>query len=92
MTDRATGPNIHFFGDTLDLGIIGGKAASLARMVSAGMPVPPGFSLTSDAYWTHLRQAGLGSKISERLADLVGSDPSVLTLSLIHISEPTRPY
>ena len=79
MADLATGPNIQFFGDTLDLRIIGGKAANLARLVLAGMPVPPGFSLTSDAYWTHLRQAGLGSKISARLADLVGSDPSALT-------------
>lgn len=78
MTDQAFGPNIQFFGDTLDLGVIGGKAASLARMASAGMPVPPGFSLTSNAYWAHLRQTGLDAGISQRLADLDGSDHSAL--------------
>lgn len=78
MTDQEYGPNIQFFGDTLDLGTIGGKAASLARMAAAGMPVPPGFSLTSDAYWAHLRQTGLETKITQRLANLDGSDPSAL--------------
>ena len=78
MTNPAQGPNIQFFGDTFDLGIIGGKAASLARMASAGMPVPPGFSLTSDAYRTHLQQTGLGDKISQTLANLDGSDPATL--------------
>lgn len=79
MTDPARGPNIQFFGDTLEVGIIGGKAASLARMVSAGMPVPPGFSLTADAYNTHLRQSGLDDKISQQLANLDGSDPAALS-------------
>ena len=78
MTNPAQGPNIQFFGDTFDLGIIGGKAVSLARMASLDMPVPPGFSLTSDAYNTHLRQSELDDRISQRLADLDGSDPSAL--------------
>jgi pyruvate,water dikinase len=78
MTNSSGGPNIQFFGDTYDLGIIGGKAASLARMAAAGMPVPPGFSVTSDAYLSHLNEAGLGDKIIHRVADLDGSDPSAL--------------
>jgi pyruvate,water dikinase len=28
----------------------GGKGASLARMAAAGLPVPPGFHVTTDAY------------------------------------------
>jgi phosphoenolpyruvate synthase/pyruvate phosphate dikinase len=31
--------------DALDVGQFGGKAASLARSLQAGLPVPPGFAL-----------------------------------------------
>src|SRR4051794_28968596 len=33
-----------------DLKWVGGKAASLGRLLVAGLPVPPGFRLTSAAY------------------------------------------
>ena len=42
--------------------LLGGKGANLAEMTNLGMPVPQGFTVTTEA------------------------------LSLIHISEPTRPY
>ena len=29
---------------------VGGKGASLARMAAAGLPVPPGFHITTAAY------------------------------------------
>lgn len=34
----------------LDRGLVGGKASSLARLMRAGLPVPPGFCLTVAAY------------------------------------------
>jgi pyruvate,water dikinase len=33
-----------------DLSLVGGKAMSLGNMLKAGLPVPPGFSITTDAY------------------------------------------
>ncbi|MFE0148807.1 PEP/pyruvate-binding domain-containing protein [Nonomuraea sp. NPDC059007] len=33
-----------------DLAVAGGKGASLARLSRAGLPVPPGFHITTDAY------------------------------------------
>lgn len=33
-----------------DLATVGGKGASLARLVRAGLPVPPGFHITTSAY------------------------------------------
>ena len=44
--------------------LLGGKGLNLAEMTSIGLPVPPGFTITTE----------------------------VCDLSLIHISEPTRPY
>lgn len=32
------------------LGLVGGKNASLGELIRAGIPVPPGFSVTTDAY------------------------------------------
>jgi pyruvate,water dikinase len=45
-------PNVLFF-DAItgaDLGRVGGKGLSLGRMAAAGLPVPPGFVITTDAY------------------------------------------
>ena len=39
--------------------LVGGKAASLARLTRAGLPVPPGFCLTTAACDEHLRANGL---------------------------------
>ena len=33
-----------------ELAVVGGKGASLARMVNAGLPVPDGFHVTTTAY------------------------------------------
>ncbi|HAP31515.1 MAG TPA: phenylphosphate synthase subunit beta [Firmicutes bacterium] len=33
-----------------DLALVGGKNASLGELIRAGIPVPPGFSVTTDAY------------------------------------------
>ncbi len=38
------------------IGLVGGKGASLARMAAAGLPVPAGFTISTDAcnlYYTH---------------------------------------
>ncbi|MEV7661643.1 PEP/pyruvate-binding domain-containing protein [Paenarthrobacter sp. NPDC089316] len=38
---------------------VGGKAANLGELASAGLPVPPGFCLTTDAYRRALSTSGL---------------------------------
>ena len=48
---------------------MGGKCASLARMTSAGVAVPQGFALLTDAYAEFLTAPGL----SEGLSDIVDS-------------------
>ena len=33
-----------------DIPLVGGKNANLGEMISAGIPVPPGFAVTASAY------------------------------------------
>jgi pyruvate,water dikinase len=42
-----------------DAGLVGGKGLSLGKMAAAGLPVPPGFVLTTDAYRRFARSTDL---------------------------------
>ncbi len=53
---------------TLDL--VGGKGASLARLSQAGLPVPGGFHITTNAYKKFVADNGLGGKIREALDEV----------------------
>ena len=44
---------------------MGGKCTSLSRMIKAGVRVPPGFAVTTDAYARHLRDNRLGAGIND---------------------------
>lgn len=51
---------------------VGGKCASLGEMTRAGVAVPPGFAVTTDAYQAMLDHHGLKSEIERHLT---GIDP-----------------
>lgn len=53
---------------------VGGKAANLGEMVSLGMPVPPGFVVTTDAYEAFVKENGLKEKIDSALSGLEGEN------------------
>jgi len=55
-----------------DAPVLGGKNASLGTMVSAGMPVPPGFAVSADCYRKALADNGLTGQIDALIA---GVDP-----------------
>lgn len=44
---------------------VGGKAANLGEMISAGLPVPPGFCVTTHAYARFAADAGMDSLLAE---------------------------
>lgn len=46
---------------------LGGKCASLVRMIRSGAPVPPGFAVTTAAYGAMLGQDGLAAEIDAAL-------------------------
>lgn len=53
---------------------MGGKCASLARMIALGAPVPGGFAVATDAYATHLRSPGVQAGIEAELDGLDTGD------------------
>ncbi|HEY0167718.1 MAG TPA: pyruvate, phosphate dikinase [Jatrophihabitans sp.] len=54
--------------------LLGGKGANLAEMTNMGLPVPPGFTITTEACQAYLSNgrepAELSAEVSEHLADL----------------------
>ncbi|MDR3584984.1 MAG: PEP/pyruvate-binding domain-containing protein [Desulfosporosinus sp.] len=48
----------------------GGKGANLGELIRAGLPVPPGFVVTTDSYHVHLEESGLLERIAKRLKNL----------------------
>ncbi|MEU7983888.1 PEP/pyruvate-binding domain-containing protein [Streptosporangium canum] len=51
-----------------DLALAGGKGASLARLARAGLPVPAGFHITTDAYRDFVSRDGLHDLIMEAIS------------------------
>jgi pyruvate,water dikinase len=53
--------------------LLGGKNASLGEMIRAGLPVPPGFAITTAAFTAHILDRDLGQDVTAllRQADLL---------------------
>ena len=60
------------------LEIVGGKGASLSRMVKSGFPVPEGYFVTTEAYRCFVRENGLQTQILKALEDVDISRPETL--------------
>lgn len=65
---------------------IGAKNAGLGEMIAAGLPVPPGFALTTDAYNTLRGHTEARRRVNEALSGVDHSDP----VGLQHISARVR--
>ncbi|HEU5229328.1 MAG TPA: PEP/pyruvate-binding domain-containing protein [Ktedonobacteraceae bacterium] len=57
---------------------VGGKGASLARMAASGLPVPPGFFVTTAAYRRFVVENGLQKQILEIAASAIADQPATL--------------
>jgi len=62
-----------------DLVHVGGKCASLGGLLEAGLPVPPGFAVTTAAFTALLATDGLGAQIHADLEGLDTADVDGLT-------------
>ena len=58
---------------------VGGKNASLGSMLTAGLPVPPGFAITTEAYDTLRSHPELRAVVHAHLDDLDHRDNQALT-------------
>ncbi len=61
-----------------DAALVGGKGANLGELCEAGLPVPPGFVVTAEAYRYALAAAGVGEKLSSVVAAARPEDPESL--------------
>ncbi len=72
---------VYYFGSTKTEGlqsnkaVLGGKGKNLAEMTSIGLPVPPGFTITTEvcaSYYEHGKQmpAGMMEEVNEAVATL----------------------
>ncbi|GBF08610.1 phosphoenolpyruvate synthase [Aeropyrum pernix] len=55
------------------LPLVGGKAAGLGEMIKAGIPVPPGFVVTSEAYRRFVFETGIAGFIKHILEETIVS-------------------
>ncbi len=61
-----------------DLALVGGKAANLGELARAGLPVPPGFVVTADAYFHFLRESAIQAELENLLLRLDVNDTTRL--------------
>lgn len=73
-----------------DTPLVGGKGANLGEMRRAGLPVPPGFVVTVDAFRAYLRESDLQKEIEERLRDLSVDDPAQLDATSAELQSRIR--
>jgi pyruvate,water dikinase len=64
-----------------DAGIasVGGKAASLAELTDADLPVPEGFAVTTHAYEQFLQASGIADDLADRVESVDSGDDAALT-------------
>ncbi len=55
---------------------VGGKGMSLARLARAGLPVPDGFHVTTDAYRLFVAENGIQAGIRDALIGIDAGDPA----------------
>jgi rifampicin phosphotransferase len=70
---------------TLD--VVGGKGASLARLAAAGLPVPPGFHITTAAYRRFVTEHDLQAQILAAVAGVAPDQPTALEAASQQISK-----
>lgn len=62
--------------------LVGGKGANLGRLVTAGFPVPPGFTVSVAAYRTFMREAGLQDTLTALLGSLEFGNADAVSAAL----------
>ena len=55
------------FGDKSKSDLLGGKGANLAEMVQMGLPVPPGFTITTDACREYLTTGSVPAQLHDQI-------------------------
>jgi pyruvate,water dikinase len=73
-----------------DADAFGGKSANLGELLGAGIPVPPGFALSADAYRAFVEETGLAGATASALARARPDDVAALAAASKSIAEAMR--
>ena len=71
-------------------GSFGGKSSSLGELIAAGIPVPPGFALSTSAFRSFVEEAGLAGMIASELARMSPDDVDSVGAASHAISQAMR--
>jgi pyruvate,water dikinase len=75
------------------INLVGGKNASLGELIKADIPVPPGFSITTEAYNDFLNEGGIRRRIQEilsriELQDIISLEEASKTIRKLIVTTP----
>ncbi len=70
-----------------DVAIAGGKGSNLAELTRAGLPVPPGFVVTAQAYLAAMDTAGIRKSLLDRALSAPPDDPASLDAVSVELRE-----
>ena len=73
-----------------DAAVFGGKSASLGELIAAGIPVPPGWALSTTAFGAFVEEAGLAGRIESAVSGLSPGDVERVNAASHAISEAMR--
>jgi pyruvate, water dikinase len=68
----------------------GGKSSALGELIAAGIPVPPGFAVSTAAYLAFVEAAGLGRMIETAMAQVAPEDVDSVGAASHRIGEAMR--
>jgi phosphoenolpyruvate synthase/pyruvate phosphate dikinase len=68
----------------------GGKSASLGELLAAGIPVPPGFALSTEAFARFMSASGLDTVVDDAVGAAAVEDPEAVTAASQEIRRAFR--
>src|SRR5271163_2192241 len=78
-TKKTTNKYVYFFGGGKADGngkmkdVLGGKGAGLAEMTNAGLPVPPGFTIQTEACREYMRQNAVSKDVDRQMEEALAA-------------------
>jgi pyruvate,water dikinase len=90
--ERTTTGLIAWFADLskADVPRVGGKGANLGELTRAGLPVPPGFVITADAYLRAMEAGGARAALQQQIAAADVDSPDALAATAEHLQALVR--
>jgi integrase len=70
-----------------DVSRVGGKGANLGEMTRAGLPVPPGFVVTTEGFLAALSEAGVRDELRAAFVGVDPDDPAALAAASLRMCE-----